>query len=429
MKLTIIRGLPGSGKTTLAHTLASADGQVFEADQYFNTEDGYKFDRDKLKEAHADCLARTRAWLAEGEHAVVSNTFTTKWELRPYFDLAKEFKIVPQVIECQNNFGSVHDIPAGTMKSMRERFEHDIADDIPFNQAGLKQYVENNPKWVRRTAAHDGLYVLKYTKKVYYGWHWNPYLEMCRGAVVDEDYNPISLPLIKIYNYGVEKEAPVLDLDTKVTAFRKVNGFMLCVTWHNDKLLLSTTGSLTSKFVGYGWDVIRAQGIEAQLKELCFSYQNKSFIFECVSPEDPHIVREEPGLYLLAVRTKDWDSKPKADPKQLDEFSRMLGTTAVSHHHTTVGELLEKVKTVTHEGYVFYTKQGVSAKVKSPYYLTNKWLARNPDTSKIMTEGFKKVVDEEYYPLVDYVRENVEEFTALDEQQRLQWIKNYLSQT
>jgi hypothetical protein len=27
------------------------------------------------------------------------------------------------------------------------------------------------------------------------------------------------------------------------------------------------------------------------------------------------------------------------------------------------------------------------------------------------------------------VRENVEEFTALDEQQRLQWIKNYLSQT
>jgi hypothetical protein len=427
MKLTIIRGLPGSGKSTLAHTLATnPECQVFEADQYFNTEDGYKFDRDKLKEAHADCLARTRAWLEAGNDAIVSNTFTTKWELRPYFDLAIELNITPQVIECQNNYGSVHNVPASTIKNMRARFEHDIADDIPFDQQGLKQYVENNPSLVKCRDQGNGLYVLKYTKKVFYNGLWNPYLEACRGSVVDKDYNPISLPLIKIYNYGIEKEAPVLDPNTEVTAFRKVNGFMVCVTWHKDEVLVSTTGSLTSDFVKYAQDVIDVQGIRQALTELCHSYHNKSFIFECVSPEDPHIVPEEPGLYLLAVRTKDWNSKPKAKPKQLDKLSQMLGISPVEHHRTTVGELLKKVRSVKHEGFVFYTDDGISSKLKSPYYLVSKWLARNPDTSKIATDGFKQTVDEEYYPLIDAVRADIKYFTGLTEQQRLQWIRDFL---
>jgi hypothetical protein len=43
-----------------------------------------------------------------------------------------------------------------------------------------------------------------------------------------------------------------------------------------------------------------------------------------------------------------------------------------------------------------------------------------------MTDGFKQTVDEEYYPLVDAVRADIEYFTGLTEQQRLQWIRDFL---
>lgn len=51
----IIRGAPGSGKTSLARQILAANPQghaIFEADDYFRTSDGYKFDASKLQEAH-----------------------------------------------------------------------------------------------------------------------------------------------------------------------------------------------------------------------------------------------------------------------------------------------------------------------------------------------------------------------------------------
>jgi hypothetical protein len=86
-------------------------------------------------------------------------------------------------------------------------------------------------------------------------------------------------------------------------------------------------------------------------------------------------------------------------------------------------------KKVKHEGFVFYTEDGRSAKIKSPYYLTSKWVARNPRTEKLtdLKRDIKHNLDEEYYPLVDAIRENIEEYTAMDEQARLAWVRNFVT--
>jgi hypothetical protein len=90
--------------------------------------------------------------------------------------------------------------------------------------------------------------------------------------------------------------------------------------------------------------------------------------------------------------------------------------------------LEQMAKECKHEGYVFYTNNGVSAKIKSPYYLTSKWVARNPRTDKLvdLNKDIKHQLDEEYYPLVDAIRANIDEYTALDEQARLEWVRNYM---
>lgn len=126
--LTIVRGLPGSGKSTLANQLATArmDAgeyiEVFEADQYFETAEGYKFDPSKLKDAHADCQRRVRDWLEDGS-AIVANTFTQRWEYQPYLDMAKELGVPVQVIEVYADFGSVHNVPDETLARMKARWE------------------------------------------------------------------------------------------------------------------------------------------------------------------------------------------------------------------------------------------------------------------------------------------------------------------
>ncbi len=53
-------------------------------------------------------------------------------------------------------------------------------------------------------------------------------------------------------------------------------------------------------------------------------------------------------------------------------------------------------------------------------------MSRNPRTDKLLTKEFKEQIDEEYYVMLDHIRANIVEFTALDEQGRLAWIRKYL---
>lgn len=125
--MIIVRGIPGSGKSTLAKTLIGFYMHV-EADQFFVKDGNYEFDIDKIAEAHRWCQRRVCELLDAGFNVVVSNTFTTIKELRPYFDIAKERGIVPQVVTCHAQYGNVHDVPEETLTKMRNRFVWDIAE-------------------------------------------------------------------------------------------------------------------------------------------------------------------------------------------------------------------------------------------------------------------------------------------------------------
>lgn len=292
------------------------------------------------------------------------------------------------------------------------------------NKELLKEFVLANPRLVNMRPAGDGIYVLKYKKAVFFDNLWNDFLEECRGTIVDEDFNVVSRPFTKIYNYGVEAKAPVLSEDTVVECFRKVNGFMVAVTWHDGQLLVSTTGSTSGDFVDMANSVIdRRRGT---FERYVSSFPDLTFMFECVHANDPHIIVEKPGLYLLGYRKKTWKSRSENDGLSL-YHQYALSDHVVEWKRCTLGELVQEVKTVRHEGFVFYADDyRVSAKIKSPYYLTAKWVARNPRTEKLLTREFKEQIDEEYYGLLDHIRANIEAYTVMDEQARLSWVREYL---
>lgn len=132
--LYIVRGLPGSGKSTFARKLVGSDFLVCEADKYFiDKETGeYKFDGSKIKDAHRYCQDLVETYMKDSmvnnqwyRNIAVSNTFTQEWEMQPYFELAKKYGYTVFVTIVENYHGgkNVHGVPDDKLEVMRNRFE------------------------------------------------------------------------------------------------------------------------------------------------------------------------------------------------------------------------------------------------------------------------------------------------------------------
>jgi len=122
--LYIVRGVPGSGKTTLAKQLTA---NVFEADHYFYDNEGnYNFIPSEIKEAHKECQQFVGfAMESNIQKIAVSNTFTQEWEMEPYLELAKKhsYKVFTIVVENRHGGVNQHGVPEDKIEQMKNRFE------------------------------------------------------------------------------------------------------------------------------------------------------------------------------------------------------------------------------------------------------------------------------------------------------------------
>lgn len=124
--LHIIRGLPGSGKTTFAKS--DKFGGMFhlriEKDMYWVNRDGkYVFD----KARYGECCDFVEHMVEEAMKAhvctIVSSVFCTKAEVQKYIDLADKYNSDAMVWRMADNFGSIHNVPEENLKAMKESFE------------------------------------------------------------------------------------------------------------------------------------------------------------------------------------------------------------------------------------------------------------------------------------------------------------------
>lgn len=130
-QLILIRGLPGSGKSTQADSMCRSNPNLlhFEADMFFEATGTYVFDPAQLKTAHDWCYSNATFNLLGGKSVIVSNTFTQLWEMERYIALALSVEADITIVEMRTQYKSVHNVPDEKIEQMRRRWEP-LSDEI-----------------------------------------------------------------------------------------------------------------------------------------------------------------------------------------------------------------------------------------------------------------------------------------------------------
>ena len=290
------------------------------------------------------------------------------------------------------------------------------------------------------TAAVDpgnGLQLFKYGKTVFYEhlWGTDDALLRARGHVYDVAGNLVSQPFDKVFNYKEEGAGLDLAAATPVRAVVKLNGFLGVVSPHpvaRGELLVHTTGSFDSPFVGYIREYL-TPAVRGRLLKL-LAKRPLTLTFEVIHPQDPHIIPYEAkdhGLHLIGAREIRHDA-PLLREGELDALAAELGLRRPEHFETTFGDLLGQVADCRHEGYMVRLldePETMVLKLKSPYYLTVKFLGRMNDGKWrhlfANPESFRRRVDEEFLALVDTLatKFSLDAILALNEQQKLALVR------
>ncbi len=136
--LIIMRGLPGSGKTTLAKKLKEKylDVAYHSTDLFFiNNLNEYKFDFQKIGDAHLWNQGQCEISMNTNyfEYVIVDNTNTTYKELKPYCQMAARlgYKVELYTIQPKKedldlySKRNLHGVPLTSIQRMYDRWQSD----------------------------------------------------------------------------------------------------------------------------------------------------------------------------------------------------------------------------------------------------------------------------------------------------------------
>jgi len=297
------------------------------------------------------------------------------------------------------------------------------------------EYVKNNPKLatMRESTRYPGLFVLKYKRNVFYDNLWDETLIEMRGRVIDSEGDTVISPFTKIFNRF--ENGTDIDRDERVVAVDKINGFMAGMTYvpSIDEVVISTTGSLDSEFVTLAEQHLGR--LKPMVKSAFLSKDlNYTWLFEIVDETDPHIIKENPGAYLIGARQNDEEVyvTDAIFESVLDGAASYWGVYRPKWCVGRFSDITEAMKTYNREGVVVYgLESGISLKIKTPFYLTSKFLGRirNEKLELLLNDKqrfIQTLKDEEFLPLIDFLIANKDEVLSYGEQDKIAFVQKYL---
>lgn len=126
-ELIILRGLPGSGKSTFARLLTlGRNAVIIENDQFMYENGLYIWKPSKLKSAvkHTN-ETLYKAIKSEVEFIVISNVNTRPSDFETYAEMGRKngYKVSTVIVENRGNTKSRHNVDESTLNNMENNFD------------------------------------------------------------------------------------------------------------------------------------------------------------------------------------------------------------------------------------------------------------------------------------------------------------------
>lgn len=155
-------------------------------------------------------------------------------------------------------------------------------DKTEFNLMVEKGYIK-----VVEHPSGNGYKVINYTKSCTYDWVWNDTTTKCRGIIVDGDYNIISRPFPKFYNYEEIEDKSIIPTDEHFTVWEKLDGTLGILYWIGDTPYIATKSSFDNEQALHATRILHTK----YRNSWHILDKNITYLFEIIYPADMKCVR------------------------------------------------------------------------------------------------------------------------------------------
>tara|TARA_Y100000310_G_scaffold320009_1_gene375971 strand:+ start:914 stop:1951 length:1038 start_codon:yes stop_codon:yes gene_type:complete len=268
------------------------------------------------------------------------------------------------------------------------------------NVEAIEKQIEDGFISKRKHPSAD-LYVLNYTPKAQYDYHWTTETMLCRGLIVDKDYNIVERAFPKFFNY----DEPSAEFPSEsFEVWSKMDGSLGILYFVDNQSYLATRGSFESPQAIAGTKLLHKYLDDEDFDRL-FD-RSKTYLFEIICPESRVVVKyDSPGLVLLAII--DTQTGEETSLMQAGEVGSFFDTPKFYGENVSPEDLL-KIDPKNKEGFVLRFESNHRLKIKFEEYKRLHSLVFNMTPRKIwsyLKDGIE--VDNIFSVLPDELYEEV----------------------
>lgn len=213
------------------------------------------------------------------------------------------------------------------------------------------------------------LCVYCYTRGTQYDRDWDDITSICRGLILDSNYNIVGRGFNKFWNLLEPPTPPLSELEgLKFIGTEKIDGSLIIVFFYAGEWRVATKGSFYSPQADWANDWI-SRNVRSKFNQ--YLDHDYSYLFEAIYPGNQIVVKygdREELVLLGAVRNADGKELSYSD---LSSVAKDVNVTLVPYvEASSLKELQDVAKSLgaNKEGFVATFENGMRVKIKSDEY-------------------------------------------------------------
>ena len=232
--------------------------------------------------------------------------------------------------------------------------------------ANLLQLINDGYVTIRQHPS-ENLFILNYTHRTQWERKWTKETIMCRGLVIDKQYQVVAQSFKKFFGINETDDTKIENLPNEVPLItEKMDGSLIIVFVYDGKLIVSTRGSFESEQAIWATRWLRDKSVKAS--DFIDGY---TYVMEGIYKQNRIVVDygDYEGLVLLTIINPD--TNEEFDYNKVYQVGSYLGIDVVKQIYITdINKVVEMLPTMSdnEEGFVCKYSNGLRVKMKGESY-------------------------------------------------------------